>query len=108
MKNLLRSALPFLAGAAIAGAAAVGYFAGTSEVQADASTWDCYVTDRFPDMDDARSWKGSVKVAEGLNMVASHVPAGEILVVELPVVKGNAWGGYGGSQGAPSVLCVKK
>ena len=106
MKNsLLRSAMPFLAGVAIAGAAAVGYFAGTSEVKADGG-WSCYVTDRFPDMDDARSWKGSVKVAEGLNRVAGHVPAGEMLVVELPVVKGG-WGGYGGSQGSPSVLCVK-
>lgn len=107
MKTMLRSALPFLAGVAIAGAAFIGYFAGTAEVEAGDGSWDCYVTDRFPDMDDARSWKGSVKVAEGLNMVANHVPAGEILVVELPVVKGG-WGGYGGSQGAPSVLCVKK
>ena len=105
MTTLLRSALPFLAGLAVAGAAGVGYFAGTSNVQASGG-WECYVTDRFPDMEDARTWSGSLKVKEGLDIVAGHVPAGEILVVELPVVKGG-WGGYGGSQGAPSVLCVK-
>ncbi|MCO4773493.1 MAG: hypothetical protein KDA24_25900 [Deltaproteobacteria bacterium] len=106
MKNsLLRSALPFLAGFAIAAAAGVGYFAGTSEAEADGG-WNCYVTDRFPDMDKAAEWKGSIKMAEGLDQVAAHVPSGTMMVLELPVVKG--WGGYGGnSQGAPSVLCVK-
>ena len=103
--QLLRSTLPFLAGFAIAGAAAIGYFAGTTEATAG-DGWNCYVTDRFPDMDAAASWKGSIKMAEGLNQVARHSPSGTMMVLELPVVKG--WGSYGGnSQGAPSVLCVK-
>lgn len=106
MPQLPQSAVSFLMGVAIAGAAAVGYFAGTSPAEAGGG-WTCYVTDRFPDMDEAASWKGSVKMAEGLNQVAGHVAAGEILVTELPVIKG--WGGYGGnSQGAPSVVCVKE
>lgn len=69
--------------------------------------WTCYVTDRFPDMDDAASWKGSIKMAEGLNQVAGHVQSGELLVLELPVTKGPTWGGSS-SEGAPSVLCVKR
>jgi hypothetical protein len=104
-QTVLRSALPFLAGFAIAGAAAIGYFAGTTNAVADGG-WNCYVTDRFPDMEEAAAWKGSIKMAEGLNQVAGHAPAGTMMVLELPVVKG--WGNYGGnSQGAPSVLCVK-
>jgi|GEM_PF-1781471 len=107
MKNsMLRSALPFLAGVAIASAAAVGYFAGTTEAEAGGG-WACYVTDRFPDMDKAAEWKGAVKMTEGLDQVAAHVASGTAMVLELPVVKG--WGSYGGnSQGAPSVLCIKQ
>ena len=97
---------PFLLGALVAfGAVFAVQF--VPESQAGDSAWTCYVADRFPDMDKAAEWAGSIEVAEGLNQVASHTPAGEILILELPVVKG--WGimGGGGGSGAPSVVCVK-
>ncbi len=79
-----------------------------NESRAGDGSWTCYVSDRFPDMEDAANWKGSVQVAAGLNKVASHVPAGAILVLELPVRK-SGWGNMGGSysEGAPSVVCIK-
>jgi hypothetical protein len=103
----MHSLRPFLLGLTIATLVGVAIHF-VPETRAEDSGWTCYVADRFPEMDDAATWKGSMKVADGLNQVASHVPAGEILVLELPVVKG--WGvmGGGGGSGAPSVVCVKR
>jgi hypothetical protein len=96
---------PFLLGALVAFGAVFAIHL-VPESQADAGSWTCYVADRFPDMDKAATWGGSIKAAEGLNKVASHTPAGEILVLELPVQKGPSFMGTGG-DGAPSVVCVK-
>ncbi len=74
------------------------------ESRAGTGQWTCYVADRFPDMNEAAEWKGSKKITDGLNQVASDAPAGELLVLELSVSKAFA----SGSSGAPSVLCVKK
>jgi hypothetical protein len=96
----------FVLGLLVAGLA----FAGLQlvpESNAGDGGWTCYVTDRFPDMDDAASWKGSLKAAEGLNKVAGHAASGEMLVITLPVQTGPQWGGSN-REGAPSVLCVKK
>ena len=101
-----KSLRPFLFGLALAALV----FAGIQlvpESSAGDGGWTCYVVDRFPDMDDAANWKGSVKITDGLNKVASHVPSGEMLVLELPVTKGPTFGGSS-SEGAPSVLCVKR
>ena len=101
----MKSLRPFVLGLT----AAAFVFVGIQLVpESDAGEgWTCYVTDRFPDMEDAATWKGSIKMAEGLNKVAGHVSSGEMLVLELPVTKGPTWGGSS-SEGAPSVLCVKK
>jgi len=102
--NSMRS---FAVGLLVAGSLALAVHL-VPEGQADDGTWACYVADRFPDMDEAAEWKGSIRVAQGLNKVASHAPTGQILVLELPVTRG--WGviGGGGGQGAPSVVCVKR
>lgn len=97
----------FVVGLLVAGSAALALQLVPAG-HADEGGWTCYVADRFPDMQDAAAWKGSMRVAEGLNQVAAHVPKGEILVLELPVTRG--WGviGGGGGQGAPSVVCVNR
>jgi len=81
------------------GAAAV---APTATSWADAGSaaaggWACYVADRFEDLADARGWDGSVKIENGLNQVANHVPAGTIV----PITP------EGGQSAYPSVVCVK-
>ena len=102
MKNLR----PIVLGALVAAAAAFA-LQTVPESHADDGQWVCYVADRFPEMDKAAEWKGSLKVSEGLNQVASHVQKGQILVLELPVKKGWGMMGGGGDAGAPSVVCVK-
>lgn len=64
--------------------------------QQPAGRWDCFVVDRFPDVDDARSWSGAANITAGLNQVATHVPAGTVLSVNP-----KSGGAY------PSVACVK-
>ena len=102
----MQHARPFVLGLLVAGCVALAV-QFVPESKAGDGGWTCYVADRFPDMDEAATWKGSVQVAEGLNKVASHVSSGEILVLELPVKKGWGMMGGGGDAGAPSVVCVK-
>jgi hypothetical protein len=103
----MQSLRPFLLGLLIAGCAALAFQTVPESRAEHQGGWTCYVADRFPDMEDAAKWKGSIKVAEGLNQVAAHVPSGQILVLELPVTKGWGMMGGGGGAGAPSVVCVK-
>jgi hypothetical protein len=79
------------------GAAAVSPIA-RSFAQAPAGHWDCFVVDRFPDVQEARSWEGAIDIRAGLNKVATHVPAGTVLAVS---PKSSNQGSYA------SVTCVK-
>lgn len=79
------------------GAAAVSPIA-RSWAQPPAGRWGCFVVDRFPDVQEARSWSGALDIASGLNEVASHVPTGTVLAVS---PKSSGQGSYA------SVTCVK-
>jgi len=57
--------------------------------------WECFVVDRFPDIEDARTWSGAANVTAGLNKVATQVASGTILNLTPK------------SGGAASVACVK-
>lgn len=85
---------------AITAATLLGLLLGLSiDASAEpAGAWSCYVADRFPDVDAARTWKGAVKVEEGMNKVASNAPAGTVMTVPLP---------SGNNSGAP-VVCIKQ
>jgi hypothetical protein len=70
------------------GAAAVAPMATTSAYPdeegwsgANDGAWSCYAVDRFPDVDDARSWERAATIAQGLNRVATHVPKGTIVTM---------------------------
>ncbi len=70
---------------------------GRSWAQPAAGRWECFVVDRFPDVDDARSWDGARNITAGMNKVAAHVAAGTVLAVTPK----------SGSGSYPSVTCVK-
>ena len=92
--------LLLLAGAAIALGATLAQHL-VSEAHADPGAWQCYVVDRFPDMQAAAGWKGAVKYTEALNLVAAGAPTGTILTTEYPA--------SGQTQtGNPPILCVKQ
>ena len=61
--------------------------------------WACYVVDRFPDIQDARSWEGAANIERGLNLTAQNVASGTIV----PLIPE----GGGGGQSYPSVACIK-
>ncbi|HET7541319.1 MAG TPA: hypothetical protein VFK05_15685 [Polyangiaceae bacterium] len=76
------------------GAASVAPIA-RSWAQQPAGRWECFVVDRFPDVEDARSWSGAANITAGLNRVARQVASGTILNLTPK------------SGGAASVACVK-
>ena len=65
--------------------------------QPGSGLWECFVVDRFPDPEDARSWGPAVDLTQGLNRVASHVASGTVLAVSPK----------SGSGSYASVTCVK-
>jgi len=69
----------------------------TSYAQSNGSggTWDCFVVDRLPDVQAARSWGPAADITNGLNRAAPDAAKGTMLAV-------NAKG-----SGAASVTCVK-
>jgi len=80
MKRLLSVILVLFGMILGCGAAAVSPIA-RGWAQQPAGRWDCFVVDRFPDVDDARSWDGAANITAGLNKVAAHVTAGTVLAV---------------------------
>ena len=76
------------------GAASVAPMA-RSWAQQPAGPWHCFVVDRFPDVEDARTWPGAANISAGLNKVAPQIASGTILNLTPK------------SGGAASVACVK-
>jgi hypothetical protein len=79
------------------GAAAVAPMA-TSWAQPASGKWQCFVVDRLPDIDEARSWEGASNITDGLNRIALHVPSGTVLSV---TPQSSHYGSYA------SVACIK-
>jgi hypothetical protein len=96
MKRHLSVALVLLGMILGCGATALSPIA-SSFAQQPAGRWDCFVVDRFPDVEEARSWSGAANIAAGLNTAAKHVAAGTVLAV----TPKSSSGSY------PSVACVK-
>jgi len=94
MKSRISAVVLVLVGVVIGCGAAAVAPAATSWAQ-PSGRWECFIVDRFPDIDDARSWEGAANIAAGLNRAASHVPAG----TTLPLAPKS--GGYA------SVACIK-
>jgi hypothetical protein len=92
--NRVQAAGLVLVGVAFGCGAAVVAPVVVSHAQPHAGSWDCFVVDRLPDLNAARSWKGAAGITAGLNEAAPGVVAGTMISV---------------MPGGPtsSVVCVK-
>lgn len=96
MKRILSVSLVLFGMILGCGAALVSPIA-ESGAQQGAGRWECFVVDRFPDVEGARSWTPAANIALGLNQVAKHVAVGTVLAVNPK----------SGTGTYPSVACVK-
>jgi hypothetical protein len=92
--NRIHAAALVLVGVALGcGAAAIVPIA-TSQAQSLQGKWDCFVVDRLPGLDAARSWEGAANIKEGFDRAAPNTATGTMIAVTP-------------SSGRASVACVK-
>ena len=98
----MSSRLSWLAVGAVLGTLASISTSFIATAQADDSSWQCYVVDRFPDTQAAADWRGAKNYTTALNTIAPNAATGTILNGDYPA---SNWGNQTGN--AP-ILCVKQ